>query len=92
MRRYEIPAVPGNPTRILRIINKGKDGHSFLSGVSIRVTDDGEQAMTRIHDHLRTIVWPHPKIKSRGLVTKAIWEIEVHLAVLDPVSLPRFLI
>ena len=92
MRRYEASAPTRNPTRILRIINKGKDGGNYLTGVSVAVTDDGEQVMARIDDHLRTMVWPHPRIKARSLVTRAFWNIEVRLAVLDPVSSPRVLI
>ncbi|KAK0705633.1 hypothetical protein B0H67DRAFT_649941 [Lasiosphaeris hirsuta] len=85
-----VPVLTGNPACVLRVVNKGKDGRSFLSGVCIGVTDDGEQVMERIHDHLRTIVWPHPRMKARGLVTMVFWEIEVRLAVLDPMN-PRHL-
>ncbi|KAK3346486.1 hypothetical protein B0T25DRAFT_571622 [Lasiosphaeria hispida] len=84
--RYEVLALTSNPTRILRVVNKGKDGCSFLSGVYISVADDGEQVMARIHNHLRTIVWPHPRMKARGLITVVFWEIEVRLAMLDPIN------
>ena len=86
MRHYEALAPTSNPTRILRITNKAKDGGNYLTGVSILEKDDGEQVMARIDDHLRTMVWPHHKIKARSLVTRSFWETEVRLAILDPVS------
>jgi len=79
-------ALANNQILVVRVVGAGRDGGYYLTGVPIRVKDDGEQAMARFDDHLWTFVYTNPRMKARGLFTKVFWRVEIREAILDPVS------
>jgi hypothetical protein len=71
----------------IRVVVQGDDDTYFLFVFTIERSDDGEQAMLKLHHFLVSEVWPHPSVHSHGLVNRLFWKDVIEMATLSTVSL-----
>jgi hypothetical protein len=71
----------------IRVVVQGDDDTYFLFVFTVEPSDDGEQAMLKLHHFLVSEVWPHPSVHSHGLVNRLFWKDVIEMATLSTVSL-----